>query len=31
MFGLWNKVNDKLEDGSDRYSEKKRRNLGKII
>ncbi|SVD64242.1 uncharacterized protein METZ01_LOCUS417096, partial [marine metagenome] len=24
MFGLWNKVNDKLEDGSDRYSEKEK-------
>ena len=27
MFGLW-KINDKLEDGSDRYSEKEK---GEIV
>ena len=31
MFGLklWNKVNDKLEDGRDRYSEKEKEKLRK--
>ena len=28
MFGLW-KINDKLEDGSDRYSEKEKEKLRK--
>ena len=26
MFGLW-KINDKLEDGSDRYSEKENKDF----
>jgi len=29
MFGLWNKVNDKLEDGRDRYSEKEKEKFRK--
>ena len=29
MFGLWNKVNDKLEDGRDRYSEKEKEKMRK--
>ena len=28
MFGLW-KINDKLEDGSDRYSEKEKEKFRK--
>ena len=28
MFGLW-KINDKLEDGSDRYSEKEKEKMRK--